>query len=524
MSDPTTPSSPTPPPEETVATRNERDEKRKKKKKKRSSRGASSFFRNAYRTQLDLTKLADNKASIMISVNGFIVSVSLASGGVLLGSGSRLLLPLLVLLVGCLGSMFYAIVAARPRRAGRRVPSDSDLGSHRTGNLLFHETAGTMSEDEFTDAIDRVLRDESRSNEEMARHLHGLGRVLIRKFRLLRLSYTIFVVGLTASIVTFVAVVAGFAAPDVPTEIVRDAIEGTVEPASADLPRFSHVYEPSGALALGDGLVLLVEDEEDRPFTLASLGPDGRWHDEKPLDPGAELDDLEALARDREGRFYAIGSHARNDAGERRPKREILARFRLVDGAIRELRVLSDLAPHLAAAALDLPEAEAEERMRVLRPGIDVEGLDWDPEADRLLVGFRSPLVDGGAIVVPLGNLDAAFDGSEPVAAGERIVLDLEGDGIRALNPDPAGGYLVVSGPTGSPHRPFRLWHWDGPPTATVRAIELPDPGLPARVEGVTTVSMDDEETLLFVVDDGSAKEGRPASYLLVPRSAIGPD
>ena len=44
-----------------------------------SARGVETMFRNVYRVQMDLTSLADNKANMMISINGIIISIILAA-------------------------------------------------------------------------------------------------------------------------------------------------------------------------------------------------------------------------------------------------------------------------------------------------------------------------------------------------------------------------------------------------------------------------------------------------------------
>ena len=77
-----------------------------------------------------------------------------------------------------------------------------------------------------------------------------------------------------------------------------------------------------------------------------------------------------------------------------------------------------------------------------------------------------------------------------------------------------------MSGPQGPPDRRFRLWWWNGTPTDEAVPVGLPEP-LPARVEGVAVVTLDGEERVLFVVDDGSEKRGRPATYLLVDRDEL---
>jgi len=45
-------------------------------------------------------------------------------------------------------------------------------------------------------------------------------------------------------------------------------------------PRFSPLtghYEPSAIVQLADGRFLIIEDEKEHPFSLASLNRTGRW-------------------------------------------------------------------------------------------------------------------------------------------------------------------------------------------------------------------------------------------------------
>ncbi len=69
--------------------------------------------------------------------------------------------------------------------------------------------------------------------------------------------------------------------------------------------------------------------------------------------------------------------------------------------------LLKDLAASPALASLPLKTAA--ERHRKARGGLNIEGL---AAADGgLLIGFRNPLVDGKAILVPLENPDGLIDG-----------------------------------------------------------------------------------------------------------------
>src|SRR5919112_2437849 len=102
--------------------------KDKDKKESKGSRSNETFFRNGYRAQLELTQLADNKANIMITINGVMMSVVIVSSGVLSGQQLWLLGPAFVLLLTCLASTVYAVLAARPQidsgRHGAEVTGD----------------------------------------------------------------------------------------------------------------------------------------------------------------------------------------------------------------------------------------------------------------------------------------------------------------------------------------------------------------------------------------------------------------
>ena len=123
----------------------------KKKKKKKdgfgSARGVETMFRTSYRTHQDLSKLADNKANIMISINGIILSILLASIYDRIVANQWLLLPTAVLSMGCVLSLVYAVLAARPRVTQGKATLE-DVREDRA-NILFFGTFTNMSEEEY---------------------------------------------------------------------------------------------------------------------------------------------------------------------------------------------------------------------------------------------------------------------------------------------------------------------------------------------------------------------------------------
>jgi len=181
----------------------EKKKKEKKKEKTGSSRGVETMFRTSYRTHLDLSALADNKANIMISINGIIISILLASIYPRIVDNRFLLLPTAVLLVFCLLSLVYAVLAARPRVTRREATLDEVRADK--ANILFFGTFTTMKEEDFLQGMGELIKDPERAYRNMMRDIYGLGLVLETKYRLLRTSYTIFMLGLILGVVLFLA-------------------------------------------------------------------------------------------------------------------------------------------------------------------------------------------------------------------------------------------------------------------------------------------------------------------------------
>ena len=169
-----------------------------------TSRGAETLFRSAYRVQMDLTGLADNRANMMISINGIIISIIIAAVAPKLDANIWLLLPTTVFLLGTLVSIVYAILAARPRVQTKHITL-KDL-EHSKGNILFFGDFANLTEDEFTDGMIDLIHDKNVVYETMIRNLYGLGSVLRKKFALLKVAYTSFMAALILGVLSYIGV------------------------------------------------------------------------------------------------------------------------------------------------------------------------------------------------------------------------------------------------------------------------------------------------------------------------------
>ncbi len=288
------------------------------------------------------------------------------------------------------------------------------------------------------------------------------------------------------------------------------------------------IYEPSAIQQLPDGRFLVVEDEQDHPFSLLSIGANGR-HSSTPLTAGLlarllefddtfwKLDDLEGLALDQSGYLYAITSHSRNNDGDDKKSRNKLVRFRIEGDRVLRPLVVNGLKPALLAKHPVLAAA-AEIREVKNNGGFNIEALEISPDQQRLLIGFRSPLLDERAIVACVENPAAIFDANEPPRISATLkTLDLGGHGIRGLSYIPAlNGYLVISGPVSREPAQFQLWFWSDQAGAQARRVTVPGLEGFAHAEGVSPAVIDGHQRIVIVSDDGNRKDGEFAHFLLL--------
>ena len=208
------------------------------------------------------------------------------------------------------------------------------------------------------------------------------------------------------------------------------------------------------------------------------------------------------------GRAYWLSSHARNAKGEVDPNRSLLITTDLptldahleVQGQVYR-RLLEDLQQSPALRRYDLARAAA---LPPKEPGgLNLEGLTATPEGT-LLIGFRSPIPAGKALLVPLLNPEAAV-AEGPLRFGEPIELDLGGLGVRSLS-HWRGRYLIAAGPAEG-HGAHRLYGWQGPGSRAEVLAEAPFAD--ASPEAFFTAESNAE--ILVLSDDGNrVLRGKP--------------
>jgi hypothetical protein len=167
--------------------------------------------------------------------------------------------------------------------------------------------------------------------------------------------------------------------------------------------------------------------------------------------------DLEAAAAVG-SRIYWISSHSFNSKGKDQDKRKLFFATTVgkVDGKLT-LKPVGTAAKSLRDALAAAADA---------KPGeLNVEALAATPDGE-LLIGLRSPLRSGKALVVPFRNPAAVVDQGVAPEFGKAVAIDLSGRGLRSLELMPGGSarYIIIAGPV-SDDPGFAAFRWSGPGT-----------------------------------------------------------
>jgi predicted extracellular nuclease len=266
------------------------------------------------------------------------------------------------------------------------------------------------------------------------------------------------------------------------------ASAGSVTPGTT---RFhTGTSDASTAIAL-DANYMLVADDEDQ--TIRLYDRNGSGLPLKSFDftsflglSGSSEVDIEASTR-LGNVIYWMGSHSNNSSGADRPNRErifatevsgtgantsltFLGYYRFLEDDLIAWDVANGNVLGLAASAANgvLPEQTN---------GFNIEGLTMAPDNATAYVAFRAPNQPTSsrtqALIIPVTNFTSLLSPtggtSGSATFGAPIQLDLGGRGIRSIERNNTGDYVIIAGPagaaTGTAPADFRLYTWTGNPT-----------------------------------------------------------
>jgi predicted metal-dependent HD superfamily phosphohydrolase len=175
----------------------------KKNKAKLPERGIETMFRVTLKNHITLSNIADTKANILLSVNAIIVSLVLSNLVSKLDNPSNdyLIWPTVIFVLFTVISIILSILATRPNVTSGKFTKE-DVANKKV-NLLFFGNFHKMSLDDFEWAMGEMMQDRDYLYSSMKKDLYFLGKVLDRKYKILRLTYSVFMVGIIVSVIAF---------------------------------------------------------------------------------------------------------------------------------------------------------------------------------------------------------------------------------------------------------------------------------------------------------------------------------
>lgn len=173
----------------------------KKKKKSGYSRGVESMFRLTARNQINLSAIADNKSNILISVNAILISVILSVLVTRFSQIPEFILPTLVFLLTCVVTIIFAILSTRPNVSSGQF-TRSDISENKV-NLLFFGNFYNMGLEEYEWGIKQLMHHDKNLYSTMVKDQYYLGKILAKKYKLLKVAYNVFLVGVIISAFAF---------------------------------------------------------------------------------------------------------------------------------------------------------------------------------------------------------------------------------------------------------------------------------------------------------------------------------
>ncbi|WP_415325550.1 Pycsar system effector family protein [Chryseobacterium sp. MMS23-Vi53] len=175
----------------------------KKEKEPKSDRSVDTLFRVTLSNHTRLSDIADSKANILLSVNAIIISVCLSVLVPKLDTpkNSHLIIPSFILLLSAVLTIIFAILSTKPNVTKARFTA-KDVEDRKV-NLLFFGNFNRMIFDDYQSAMNILIKDRDYIYDSMVKDLYYLGKVLDRKYRLLSITYQIFMAGIIISVLSF---------------------------------------------------------------------------------------------------------------------------------------------------------------------------------------------------------------------------------------------------------------------------------------------------------------------------------
>lgn len=267
----------------------------------------------------------------------------------------------------------------------------------------------------------------------------------------------------------------------------------------------------------------MVEDEDSTALFWMNLAAPGETDGAAirvPLPDTFTLKDMEGIAIDSKEHLFVISSHSLNSLGKPRRGSALVRMKWMPEGRLSNPEAVLNLRDMLETA---IPEIAAVKNLSADDGGLNIEGLAWDAEQVRLLLGLRGPLFAGHPAMVPIRikNPSGPFRADNLEVQSPIPLRSITDFGIRSVSRDPVDeNFWILTGGGGDTRKTknrFQVWRWDGrggdpellPDISFDKKIKVKKKKYKLHPEGICSVYRQGADgqrlpPFLFVVTDAS--------------------
>jgi hypothetical protein len=171
---------------------------------KRVARNAEHLYYQFTRNQIGVMSLADRRTSTMIHVNAIMISVVLALLSRRIETDRDLLLPAVFLLSVNLMVVLLSISSMR----AAKVKMSAEEALARDANVLSFFNEKPVSLSDYSKQMCELVADAPLFQQKVVEHIYFTRNLLAQRGKALRLTYSVFIYGITLAVVGFVVVLA----------------------------------------------------------------------------------------------------------------------------------------------------------------------------------------------------------------------------------------------------------------------------------------------------------------------------
>ena len=169
------------------------------KANKHFSKDILNIIRTTMRNSIELTHIADNKANVLLSLNAlmitFLIPLTIPYFDMIVEY--RLSVPLVMLVLTCLTTIYMAALVLRPAKFSHNQKA------LKRGNYVspfFFGNFYKMDKEEFNLYMQGALSNKEQIRDHLSDDLHFIGTRLGKKLELIRIAFGVFLIGLIISI------------------------------------------------------------------------------------------------------------------------------------------------------------------------------------------------------------------------------------------------------------------------------------------------------------------------------------